>query len=582
MPLVTTGIAAWAPGVSLEQGQVLRGPDGDLIRRTAAGGAAAGFWGSAEQVKYARIQRGSFTVNVKHHGAAGDGSTDDSAAFARAMGALLGTVNVSAFPTSGSQVSKFCLEIPPGEYLITQPGALLNAASGARFTGLAIRGAGQDVTRIRFAPTDPGPTGSAYLAVNNDKASILQIEGITFSCSVANASFMQSISNGISNYSFRDCRWEGSWRWGFRLTGTNTNSEFTWSKCMVSGSWTSFLSIPSEAEGGNDQFLNYDFFTCSVFLTAGDFVDLQMGGNVNIWGGSYTFGGDGSTVQRLLSLRGNVHGSGVCRALVAGARLEIKHALSQAVYSEWNGGSILFTSVDMAALAPYVPASTVTAEFRHSAGPGPNIAWQSCSLMGQHKYAVSNSGGAYPRVATYRNCDMYQHAHGADMIVYDEAGTITSRGAYPQITFDGCRTMQPNGNQYAVDCTLNWDAASNATSGRERILQLSDSYGPPTAGGSWTVQLPLGAVISKVVFDRPSSGGGYAGTSWSYVITDGASTSVATYSPGSPWNAGFHSEIAAWRKLDTSAKRTLTLTATGITANEPTANLARVLVYYIT
>lgn len=579
-PLAQTPITGWRPSVTVTVGQLAFSPAGGELMRRNTSGTTRTNWDSIERGAWTILQRGT-GLNVKDFGAIGDGVTDDSAAFSACSAALIATQGASPWETLSNFTSRAVMYVPPGEYLITQPGALLDVQTGSRVNGFQVVGAGKFVTRIRFNPADPGPEGSAYLVRINDRLKFASFSGISFACTVGNASFMHSISSGGSDgHMFRECSWEGSWRYAFHLTGTNTNSEFSWEKCLWFGDYAAVLYIPDAAGGGSDQFLDYDFRECGATLATGNLVDVALGGNINVWGGSYSLDGDGSTAQKLLALRGGDHSSGVCRVLVTGARLELKHDLAQAIYCEWKAGNVAFHSVDMGAMTYLLPATNVTAEFAQPAGPGPNVVFDSCSLPGQHKYHVTNASVGYARRIAYVNSDIYQWPHAGDFVALTADETIINRGAYPPIIFENCRTALANSFKYPVDCVLNWQS-NNMGQSRERVLSFQTPYGAPASNETAEVVLPYGAVITKVVFDRPSAGSGYSGTSWSYVITDADAASVASYAPGTAWNAAFHGESTMWKPLTTLNKRTLTLSATGITANDPNSKFVWIHVYYI-
>lgn len=575
-PLTQTSIAPWVASTAVTSGQLALSPDTRSLMRSNSARTTRSFWDNTEVSNWTVLQRGMF-LNVRDFGAVGDGVTDDSAAFIACREALRTTERTSTWGTVTNNITRAVMYIPPGEYVITTAGALFNGSGGATTNGWSILGAGKDITRIRFNPTDPGGGGSAYLAINNNKYKWLHFSGITFSCTVANASFMSSVSNGgADGYHFERCRWEGTWRYGLHLTGSNTNSEITWTKCEMSGNYTAYLFIP--ASGASDQFLNYDFLQCSAALASGNLVDVALGGNVNFWGGAYTLY-DATNPQRLMALRGGTHGSGVCRALMVGSRLELKTPMAQAVYCEWKQGNVSFIGVDMASQTFNQPATNITAEFAQSAGPGPNVVFDGCSLPGQHKYHIANATYQYARRIQYTNCDILQWNHAADFIVITADDTIFNRGSYPPIVFENCRNNAANSQRYNVDCTLNWEK-NPGSSGRERILNFQDAYGAPTSTSTAIASLPLNAIITKVIFDRPA-GSGYSGTSWSYTITDGDAATVATFAPGTAWNAGFHDEQEMYKPLTTDNKRTLTLAATGITSNDVNAKFVNILVYYI-
>ena len=89
-------------------------------------------------------------INVGDFGAVGDGQADDSAAFEYAYGLAASRVSRG--------IGRTVIEIPPGEFLITRPHALLNGTAPLRpANGLRFSGAGKRMTTLVFRPpTGPG------------------------------------------------------------------------------------------------------------------------------------------------------------------------------------------------------------------------------------------------------------------------------------------------------------------------------------------------------------------------------------------------------------------------------------------
>lgn len=183
-------------------------------RRLLYGGAAAALTGTGAAVFVAADSPAAPAVKepattghpgvvdvVADFGAKGDGTTDDSQAFADAYAYAVSRLD--------DHTGRTVIDIPPGRFLITRPGALLNgddpdnAANGLRF-----RGAGLRISEIVFAPET---AADAYLCNNNDMWQNLAFEGLRFTSGTPGASFFLSYSTGgAANYRFTDCEWMGS------------------------------------------------------------------------------------------------------------------------------------------------------------------------------------------------------------------------------------------------------------------------------------------------------------------------------------------------------------------------------------
>ena len=509
-------------------------------------------------------------IDVKTKGAAGDINTDDSAAFNSAAtdAGAARVVNTPLFGLNG--IGQQTIVIPPGIYTVTSPGALMRDLGIPRTRGLTIRGAGRGVTTIVFSPT----VVDSYLFDNQDDWFGLTVEDITFHSTVASASFMRSVSNGgAQDYQFNRCDWFGTWKYGFDLQGTNTNSEMSWTACHIGGAWNAFFYIgPTNT---SDQFLNYNFFGCSVIQSAGNFVDVAKGGNINVWGGNFIHSGDGSARQTFFALRGGDHASGVMRLYVAGIRLEHRHPQSELIYSEWRRGNIAFENIDSGVYSQMTDADTVLrqAYFSSANDQHPAVSWRDSSLMGYHEYAYNSTNHTSSRAISYTSCDIANHADPQTFIKYTDMGSNSPAGSKPPVLFELCRGKangSPNltGYQYPFNTVLGWNVARNGP-GKVRTINLSTWEGglPSSSPGGEPVmvKLPLTARLLGIQFTKPA-GGTSTSTTYTYTVTDGDGVAVATLDGslgGQAWNTGFNVSLSDIdRDLATDNARTLTLTAT--------------------
>lgn len=122
------------------------------------------FNGKIETATRSLSDRFSDVINVKGQGALGDGTTDDTAAFMRAIAIATGNVGsssglsaaqqtqLSAYNGVGPAGGKSCIDAPPGTYLISAP-LVANLLTNNAF---CMRGAGPGLTKLRFSATGDG------------------------------------------------------------------------------------------------------------------------------------------------------------------------------------------------------------------------------------------------------------------------------------------------------------------------------------------------------------------------------------------------------------------------------------------
>jgi hypothetical protein len=506
-------------------------------------------------------------------GAVADATTNDAAAFSSAYSDVAAGIyfNNSLFGSNrrGTKV----IEIPAGTYVVTSAEALMTDLGIARTNGLTIKGAGRHMTTIVFSPG----TADQYLLNNNDDFLHITFEDLTFHSTVASASFMRSVSSGgAQNYAFNRVNWQGTWKYGLDVQGTNTNSEMSWFHCGVYGDWTAFLY--AGASGTSDQFLNYDFFKCQVEYSSGNFVDMAMGGNINVWGGSLIHTGNGSADQTFFALRGNGHASGVERLMIRGARVEHRHVLSHLLYCEWNRGNISCISLDTENQAGITGAATIqTVQFVAGNHELPSVVFDNCSLMGQHSYNFKSNSYPYRRRIVYRSCDIENYDEASNFINIVNTDSTGNVGGTPPIVFENCRGNAASSSAaHTFDCILNSQLAQNSERRQYQVSVTRPAGGLPTQTTTSEVYLPLNARIIGVRFTKDSSGSA-GNTNYQYILNtnEGSPTNICTLTGdgATAWSAGFDVAFEDLSFLcDSDNKRHLTLSAANITQSQPTSN----------
>lgn len=350
---------------------------------------------------------------VADFGAKGDGRTDDSKAFADAYAYALSRLD--------GHTGRTVIDIPPGRFLITRPGALLagddphNAANGLRF-----RGAGRRISEIVFAPQKGE---GAFLCRNNDMWANLAFEGLRFVSGTPGASFFSSYSTGnAQNYRFFDCEWSGEWEYGLALDGSNTNSEMRWQACRVGGAYRkaflySGLSRRSLDVAQQDQFLNYWFTDMDVVYEWGNFLEFPYGGSITCRNGNYIITGrrpephpDYGLESAFFRFPRAEHFDSVRRFHAEDIRFELRDRYVVVIDSAWASGTVHFNDCDDTAQA-FKGHSPDLRAHRYTVGPrGPLVRYDSCQLSGAHRYRTA--GGAPARSVRYDMCLLANH--GAD------------------------------------------------------------------------------------------------------------------------------------------------------------------------
>lgn len=508
-----------------------------------------------------KVAAAAYVVNVMDFGAKGDGVADDTAAFVAAMDYVTSLAGPEVIPliNNGNFVGKAVLKIPAGTFKITQAEALMKSTYTTRTYGLCIEGEGKGITQIWYA--NPSIVQN-YLLSNSDAWMGISFSGIEFIGDGPTCSFMLSESHGGAQlYDFINCSWAGNWNYINHLIGSNNNSELTWYSCGFSGIVKKGLYAEST---GSDQFVNYNFYGCNFEVEEGDFIHMEKGGSIGVWGGSFIHIGPGGGT--FFKLMGGVHNSGTQRFICAGLRVEHRVNTSKLIETDWTWGSISFLSVDTATSDFMVP-SYVTATFISDNERMPNIKFDGCVLMGKHEYKYSVNSFDRPHNVTYQSCEFTHEDTASNFIVYTPIDETGNSGGTPIVKFRDCRGGGGYTAETIFDCNLGHTQAHRGEL-EKKYLSIKNPWSSwPNAGDLEEAYVPLNAIITAVRLYCPQDLLTSFSDTWEFKIVtselaSGTTPTVLAIAQGSPTallKDGFNVYTETFFACDTELKRKLKL-----------------------
>ncbi|MEV4755447.1 glycosyl hydrolase family 28-related protein [Micromonospora sp. NPDC049559] len=388
---------------------------GRMTRRSlgfgAAGGLGALAFGAAADPAEANTDPAVYSVDVKDHGAKGDGTTDDSDAIRAAVAAA-----ISGRVGGVAQKEVF---FPPGNYRVTKKDTLMWSPTNGQadqIFGLRFRGAGPRVTNISFATSfaanaDPRENNLLTAAV---RLRYVYFEDMSFSSTnkYNRFAYYWSRDGDDTNYQYpaygvgqnqyfvyRNIEWRGSWDRVIGVDGdqqANNNSEHHFILCSTdtqSKYADAFLhcgiSDPANRSQQN-QFLNYFMLSCNFALAGGDFFRFDRGGSINVYGGSWSMVGTEPARYFYMPLaNGDMTAA---RLNVNGVRFEPKNSANQKVIDcNWNNGSVTFTSCSDVASIQSAEANNNYHLYNATSGRIPIVRYQDCALGGYHEVRAAGT-----------------------------------------------------------------------------------------------------------------------------------------------------------------------------------------------
>lgn len=396
----------------------------------------------------------STAVDVTRYGADPTGGTDSTSAYVAAMADV--TASVGADPAGGDRLSRRFLYSPAGTYLISD--GILTSSYQYKGRGFRWQGDGPGLTQINFV-TSSGKT----LLYNNNSYLWSEVSGILFTGNSRTNTFYYAYSNpasgAVQRWKFTNCEWGGQWGYGFKLEGTNNNSEYSWIDCGVNGGMGSFLYTPSGT--ASDQHLNYWFSNMKFWPTdsgnTNNWIEMWQGGHVHI------INSDVSGYQNgcLYKLKNATHANGVCSFTADNVRYEMKTDNTKVMECEWSQGNVTFNANDWSSQRTGYASSTISFDFSDVNAGGTKIAFRDCSLIGTLRFAHNTDDFRYNKITTFDNCDFQQEeCH----LAFSFTTLGTNDAGHRAVTLRNCKGLFGNGmNPYT-----SWAATTAYTLGTQR------------------------------------------------------------------------------------------------------------------
>jgi hypothetical protein len=481
------------------------------------------------------------------------------------LAAMTEAKNAARAGTGGSDpVGSRVIDLPAGDYTISTLNGLIGAeAMASKVNGLRFRGAGKGLTRIVFTP------GSAGSLILNDYWLNIGFTGMTFVTTVSGTDFMRSYTtHNAQHYSFTDCEWAGPWNHVFDLQGDNNNSEFVFINCATTGILAAGAFLYIGATNSSDQFLNYWFYGFKHWSTSAPLVDIARGGSVHIfgldasdWGAAST-----STSPALFNLRGAAHSLGVCEFHAQGVRVEAKSANAKLLYSEWPGGNVSLQADWGSQSGAYTYGDIIKIVYTNVNGPIYDI--HDSVLAGSINVAYGVNDFTARHVIRVRDTKWLQKSSPSDVVTYTRPTTNTID---PSVDFVACQggssSIFTTAGFDVWDATVSWNAGDMLKPVQKRQLTVRSIFGSPTAGSSYYLNLPVGALVTGMRAFAPAGNTGNGETpSWALKTADNATTVATVTAPGAR-SAGYNvvTELAVPFLCDTKARAALAVVPTNAT-----------------
>lgn len=480
---------------------------------------------------YAAVKDARHVVHIDAQTSASDptGSTASDSAAQLMYDAAVAAAR-TAFTGQSGKRGAIVLRLGAGRYKFTGDMPLMDATSSIPTAGLVYLGPGSDVCEVLFSPASGVSTSRCFQ--NTSSWYNVQVAGITFMSSysgtasagpaVSQQDSTDANSAAAQNWKWFDCKFRGTWRYGNKMTGDNTNSE--WFHI-----WVQFGTNNLMAEGWiwgamtTDQQVNIDFMSCQVLcLLGGKFIRMDKGGCIRLFGGQLLL----NNGALAFDLRGQTHdGNGSTEFLSwTGCRTEIRDAASQVLYCEWPNGSVVFTNYTDNVIAE----TQTTFTFNPGNSAGPMVRFTSCYLTGRHEYRYAQDAWPYPHDAVYDSCRIPVVPDSFIITTFDSSlgATDNAGGAWP-VEFIRYRGPWANRQRYAQKWTVN---AHLAITGMVQLQtkRMRDSLGR-FANGTTYLYPPANAEIVRIRVVKPADASiTSTSTSWSVVLQDNDGTSTPT------------------------------------------------------
>lgn len=350
-------------------------------------------------------------INVKWYGAIDGDDINNVPANTQAFQSAITELSTRfANPVPGVysvREAKAGIFIPSGQYMLGQESLFKqNFPNNSPLSGITFF---SDGNAILNATNE----GSGYLFYNNNKGQFITFKNITFLGTSSKTNLFFSTSTGqAQDYYFERCSFKGIFGRIFTIRGSNTNSEWGFSKCAFTCETDVVMDIRD-----SDQFLNYWFDQTKFWLYNNSrTLYSTQGGHFKFTNCDWS-GLDPSYERYQFELHSTA-GAGVNDLRILNSRFELKTDYARVLKTDWQTGNIEITA-DFGSQA-FNNVNVKHFDFRIRENSALNISFKNSVMMGFHNYRYSNSSWKGTARATYENCAFPGRSSLDDFIVISD------------------------------------------------------------------------------------------------------------------------------------------------------------------
>ncbi len=222
-------------------------------------------------------------INVAWFGAKGDNSTDDTAAIQSAFAAAAAIVDTLTNIASGSRAGTVDVYFPRGRYKYNgNTNVITNPSGGIISYGIRIVGDGPSSSQLEWNPTGTTTDEQSLFYFSPTSFNIITFDNIGLRVGNAYTKCIAIRTDANGTNGPQDCRFVRTHFYNFAhawvADGTDLSSEMKFDQCRILGDYNQSGIFVR----GTDQTLNMWLSNTSWLCTAGSFIRLEKGGNLQL------------------------------------------------------------------------------------------------------------------------------------------------------------------------------------------------------------------------------------------------------------------------------------------------------------
>lgn len=431
-------------------------------------------------------------ANIKQFGAKGDGTSNDSSYFVRALDYAMD--------------NDYTVKVPTGTYLLS-PNIFQAVSKTGTYNNLSIEGVGKTQSVLKLNNTTTGQ----YFSDSTSKQlyAELNFRNIGFTGNDHTANGFYCYSTGTEKrFRFYNCWFELANVLYCAGTGNADLHRFENCNGHIYGN---FITLD------NAQSVETELYGTSLgFYENGQFIKYYKGGCVHIFGGEYeTFG---TTNDWLLDFSEATESMGVGNIGIAftGTRFEFhnQHKFINATGNRF--ACVSFTDCNMGT------ADVLSTGYYVELTKNANIKFERCSIGNNVKFHVYTTGtvladSVWGAILEFKDCIIGGRLYN----------NVTAEGAFSRVIAKGCVNTVMDGIRGSNDFDWNWqqrsDGVISASSSVNALKRTGEGW--PKAGDEFTFTIPPNCFVKRIKIYRPAISGSTA----SYVLHVGNSDKSVVY-----------------------------------------------------